>query len=210
MAVKLTVFGASGPTGKAVVETAIRRGHTVTAAVESTAPASRFPDSVRVVEANVYEGSGLEAALEDATAVCNLLQHSKRTPADYVTVGGSHILDAMESAGVDRYLTVVPATVQTDGDRHGIGETIVASAIRLLKPTVAADADTHVEDITTRDLDWTVIRVLRTGEGRTTRQYQTGNVKLGVGSVSYGDVAAFLLDCCDRGIYLRMQPKIRT
>ena len=207
---KLTVFGASGSTGQQVVETAVDRGHTVTAAVQSAAPASRFPDSVRMVEADVYEGSGVEAALEDATAVCNVLQHSKLTPPDYVAVGGGHILDAMGSAGVDRYLTVVPATVRTDGDRRGIGETITASVIRILRPTVAADAAAHVADVTTRDLDWTVIRVLRTSEGRTTRQYKTGNIKLCVRSVSYGDVAAFLLDCCDRGIYLRMQPKMRT
>lgn len=207
---KLTVFGASGPTGQAVVETAVSRGHTVTAAVQSTAPTSRFSDSVRVVEADVYEGSGVEAALEDATAVCSLLEHSKLTPSDYVAVGGGHVLDAMESAGVDRYLTVVPATVRTDGDRRGIGETLAVSLIRLLKPTAAADAAAHIQDVVSRDLDWTVIRVLRLTEGKTARQYRTGNIKLGVGSVSYGDAAAFLLDCCDRGIYPRMQPKIRT
>ena len=207
---RLTVFGASGPTGQQTVETAVDRGHTVTAVVESTPPDSQFPDSVQVVEADPYEGVGLEAALEDATVVCNVLRHSKLTPADYVAVGGGHILDAMEAVGVDRYLTVVPATVRQDGDRAGVVESLAASALRLRRPTVAADADAHIEDVTSRDLDWTVIRALRLTDGETTRQYKTGDIALGVGSVSYGDLAAFLLDCCDRGIYVRMQPKIRT
>lgn len=206
----LTVFGASGSAGRRVVETAIRRGHSVTAVVESTAPTSRFPDSVRVVEADVYEGVGVEAALEDATVVCNVLRHTKLTPPDYLDVAGGHILDAMESTGVDRYLTVVPATVQHDTDRIGAVEALAVSVLRLLRPTAARDAVAHVEDVTDRDLEWTVVRVLRLSEGSTTRQYKTGEIALGVGSVSYGDVAAFLLDCCERGIYRRMQPKIRT
>jgi len=208
--VKLTVFGANGPTGQRVVETAVDRGHAVTAVVGATTSSAAFSDSVRVVEADVYEGVGVEAAVDGATAVCNLLQHSKFKAADYVAVGGGHILDAMEIAGIDRYLTVVPATVRQDGDRRGVIESLAASALRLRKPAVAAAADAHVEDVTGRELDWTVIRVLRLADGETTRQYKTGDITLGVGSVSYGDVAAFLLDCCDRGIYVRMQPKIRT
>lgn len=207
---RLTVFGASGPTGKRVVETAVDRGHAVTAVVTSTASVSRFSDSVRVVEADVYEGTGVEAAIDGSTAVCNVPRYSKLTPADYAAVGGEHILDAMEAVGVNRYLTVVPATVQVDGDRRGVLESLAVSALRLIKPTVTADAAAHVEDVTGRELDWTVIRPLRLTAGKTTRQYKTGDIRLGVGSVSYGDVAAFLLDCCDRGIYVRMLPKIRT
>jgi len=208
--VKLTVFGASGPTGRQIVDQAVDRGHDVTAVVRSTAPESRFPKSVTVLVADVYEGENVAAAVENATVVCNVLRHSKETPPDYVTVGGRRILDAMERAGINRYLTVIPAAVRQDGQRRGIGESLAVSVFRLLRPTVTADAEDHVDDVTARDLDWTILRVLRLSEGSTTRQYSTGNIRLGVGSVSYGDVASFLLDCCDRGIYLRMQPKIRT
>jgi len=208
--VKLTVFGASGPTGQQVVDQAVGRGHEVTAVVTSTAPESRFPDEVDVVEANVYEGENIEETLNESTVVCNVIRHSKNSPPDYLTVCGAHILDAMEAAEVGRYLTVVPAAVQRDGEQFGVGESIGTSVFQLLRPTVTVDATNHVADVTARDLNWTVIRVLRLTEGTTTRQYTTGNISLGIGSVSYGDVAAFLLDCCDRGIYLRMQPKIRT
>lgn len=207
---KLTVFGATGPTGHQLVEHAVDRGHEVTAVVRSTTPDLQFPDSVRVYEADVYAGDDIEAALTEGTVVCNVIQHTKLTPSDYVTVCGRHILDAMESAGSDRYLTVVPATVHQDGDRIGALGSLAVSLLRLLRPTVSADAADHVSDVRSRDLDWTVIRVLRLAEGPTTRQYKTGDIKLGVGSVSYGDVAAFLLDCCERDIYRQMQPKIKT
>jgi putative NADH-flavin reductase len=208
--VKLTVFGSSGPTGQQLVDQAVSRGHVVTAVVRETAPESRFAESVDVVEADVYNGDNIETAIEDATVVCNVLRHSKLTPPDYVTVAGKNILDAMETVGVDRYLTVVPAAVRRDTEQSGIGESILTSLFRLLRPTVWTDAREHVDDVTARDLNWTVIRVLRLTEGEITRQYRTGDIKLGFGSVSYSNVASFMLDCCERGIYIRLQPKIRT
>jgi len=208
--VKLTVFGASGPTGQRLVSQAVDRGHEVTAAVASSAPDSRFRPAVETVEVDVYEGDGVETAVAGASAVCVVLRHTKSTPADYVTASGRHILDAMESAGVQRYLTVVPATVRSENERRGVVESVGCRLFELLRPTVSADAADHVADVTTRNLEWTVVRVLRLANGPTTRQYKTGSIKLGVDSVSYGDLSSFLLDCCERGIYLRMLPKIKT
>jgi len=208
--VKLTVFGASGPTGQRLVRQAVDRGHEVTAAVESTAPASRFRPSVETVVVDVYAGENVEAAVADASAVCTVFEHTKSTSADYMTVSGRNVLDAMESVGIERYLTVVPATVQRDGEQRGIVERAGCLLFRLLRPTVAGDGADHAADVTSRSLDWTIVRTLRVADGPTTRQYKTGNIKLGIGSVSHGDLSSFLLDCCERGIYLRMLPKIRT
>ncbi|MFW6320856.1 MAG: NAD(P)-dependent oxidoreductase [Halohasta sp.] len=206
---KLTVFGANGPTGQRLVDQAVGRGHEVTAVVRSPVPDSRFDDAVTVFQADVYAGDPIESAIEGATAVCSALQHNRLTPSDYVTVTGRHVLDAMAAVGVDRYLTVVPAAVPQEGDRRGLAEAIVAALYRLLRPTVWDDAVTHVEDVADSGLDWTVIRALRLTDGETTRRYRTGDIKLGVGGVSRGDVAAFMLDCCERGIYSRRLPKIR-
>ncbi len=207
---KLTVFGASGAAGRQLVSHAVDRGHEVTAAVESTTPDSRFRPSVEQVAVDVYEGDGIETALADSSVVCNVLRHTKTTPPDYLTVSGRHILDAMESVGLKRYLTVAPATVQHEGEQRGFVESISCMLLRLLQPTVSTDAADHVEDVTNRNLDWTVVRPLRLADGTTTRQYKTGTITLGVGTVSYGDLSSFLLDCVERGIYLRMLPKIRT
>jgi len=208
--VKLTVFGASGPTGQQLVSQAVDRGHEVTAAVESTAPASRFRPAVETVEVDVYAGDNVERAVADASAVCAVFRHTKSTPDDYLAVSGQNVLDAMESVGLRRYLTVAPATVQRESEQCGLVESVACGLLELLRPTVTTDAADHVADVTSRDLDWTVVRVLRVGDGPTTRQYKTGDIKLGVSTVSYGDLSSFLLDCCERGIYPRMLPKIKA
>jgi len=208
--VKLTVFGASSPIGQQLLAQAVDRGHEVTAAVRPTAPASRFPSAVSVVEVDVYTGRNVETALQGATAVCNVLWHTKHSPPDYLTESGRHVLDEMESVGIERYLTVVPATVRTDDDQCGFAELLAGSIFRLLRPTITADARSYIEELTARDLHWTVIRALRVTDGPRTRQYRTGNISLGFGSVSYADCSSFMLDCCERGIYLQMLPKIRS
>jgi len=208
--VKLTVFGANGPLGQQLVAQAVDRGHEVTAAVRPTEPVSRFSPPVSVVEVDVYANRNIEAALSDATAVCNGLWHTEHSQSDYLSVSGAHILDAMESVGVDRYLTVAPATVRVNDEHCGFAELLVGSVFRLLRPTVTSDAARHIEDVTGRELHWTVLRLLRLTEGRLTRQYRTGNISLGFGSVSYSDCSSFMLDCCERGIYPRMLPKVRT
>jgi len=209
MAVTLTVFGANGSLGRRLVRQAVDRGHPVRAVVATGSSTPEFPPEVTVLDADVYEGTNIEAAVEGSTAVCNVCQHSTLTPPDYAAVGGRHILDAMAAAGADRYLTVVPAAAGGSDSTAGVAESLAVTLFRLFRPRVTADATAHVDDVTDRDLDWTVVRPLRLTEGPPTRQYKTGAIPLGFRGVSDGDAAAFLLDCYERGIYRRMQPKIR-
>lgn len=222
--VKLTVFGATEPIGLELIEQAVGRGHEVTAVVTGPTEDGSFDRSVRMIEASPYTGENVDLAVAEATAVCNVLRQSGSKPPDFLTVAGDEILRTMEAAGVERYLTVAPAAAQDrsaatqdrsaaarDGSGPtGIGESIVSTIYRLLYPSVIADAGEHVERVRARDLDWTVVRTPRLSDGERTRQYRTGAIKLGIGSVSYGDVAAFLLDCLEREIYVQREPKIRT
>ena len=205
----LTVFGATGALGRRLIDQAVGRGHSVRAIVGTDCSASEFPPEVTVLEADVYEGTNVEAAVEGSAAVANACRHSTLTPPDYMAVGGRHILDVMAAAETDRYLTVVPAAAGGPETTTGVAESLAVALFRLFRPTVTADAAAHVDDVTDRDLDWTVVRPLRLTEGPPTRQYKTGAIPLGLRGISDGDAAAFLLDCYERGIYRRMQPKIR-
>jgi len=207
--VTLTVFGANGPLGRRLVGQAADHGHRVRAVVGIGNTAPEFPPGVTVIEADIYEGTNLKAAVEGAAAVCNVCRHSGLTPPDYMAVGGRHLLEAMAAVGPDRYLTVVPAAAGGPDTTAGLGERVAITLFRLVRPTITADAAAHVEEVTDWGLDWTIVRPLRLTEGPPTRRYTTGEISLGVRGVSNGDAAAFLLDCYERGIYCRMQPKIR-
>ena len=64
---RVTIFGATGRTGRLVVADARRRGLEVAALVRSRAKAD-FPDGVRIVEGDAREAGHVTDALEGADA----------------------------------------------------------------------------------------------------------------------------------------------
>jgi nucleoside-diphosphate-sugar epimerase len=101
--VKLVVTGASGFIGRAVVETAMRRGHKVVALLRSDRVA--FPAEVEVVHADLAEAHGLESAFAGADAVVHCAASMGTDPREQqrdTVVATQHLLDALARANVRR------------------------------------------------------------------------------------------------------------
>jgi putative NADH-flavin reductase len=205
---RIAVFGASGRTGERVVERALDRGHEVTAFVRDAARLDAADGDLRVVEGDAYTGMGVEEAVADADAVVSVLGQSSDGPDDLLTVAGEHVMDAMAAHGVERYVTLVGAGVRVEGDSVSVAGRILGGLLKLVQGEVLEDAETHVADVRSRDLAWTVVRTPRLSDGDARGEYRTGNVAPGATAVSRGDVAAFVLDCVEEERYVRELPRI--
>ena len=64
----IAVFGATGPTGKAFCAQALDAGHAVTAAARNPAAFDLRHDNLRVVKADVTDGSSLVPVVEGAAS----------------------------------------------------------------------------------------------------------------------------------------------
>ncbi|WP_139415635.1 NAD(P)-dependent oxidoreductase [Agromyces laixinhei] len=106
----IVVVGASGRTGRLVVEQALHQGHRVTAIVRNLG-SSRFPPSVATVVADVVQSE--EIALPDDTDVVisalGKKSNKERTPV--CTAGTKHVLAAMQRAGVRRLVVTSASPV---------------------------------------------------------------------------------------------------
>ena len=93
------IFGASGPTGRLLVDQAIVAGHTVTAVM-------RNPQSIEgatVVRGDVLDPEDVLAAVEGADAVLSSLGVPfGRKPIDTYSRGTANIIAAMKEHGVRR------------------------------------------------------------------------------------------------------------
>jgi putative NADH-flavin reductase len=222
---KIAVFGATGRTGVPLVEQAIARGHEVVAFVRDGAglPAGvRNSDSVEVLEGDTYTGEGVEAAItggsgrnsddakEPVDAVASVLGQTSAGPDDLLVVAGRHVLDAMEAAGVDRYVTLVGAGVREEGESVSLGGTVMGTLLKLLAGGVLEDANAHVEDVKASDCRWTVVRGPRLGEGEHTGAFRHGtDLRLGMRDVATrANVAEFILECLEGDLYVGEMPKI--
>lgn len=206
---EIAVFGASGRTGRHVVERALQRDHEVVAFVRSADRLALEDPALEVVEGDAYEGTNVAAAVEGVDAVVSTLGQSKQTPDDLLTVAGQHMIEAMATHDVDRLVTMVGAGVRTEGESVSLGGKILGGLLKLLSRAVLEDAKAHVADVRASSLRWTVVRVPRLGDGEARGDYRVGeDVELGFEAVARADVADFLLSVLEDDLYVQQLPKI--
>jgi len=214
---RLAVFGATGRTGRPLVEQALERGHEVVAFARDATdlPAAvREDDRVSVVEGDAYSGDGVERAVagdgEPADAVVSVLGQTSEGPDDLLTEAGRHVLAAMDEHGVDRFVTLVGAGVREEGESVSLGGKVMSALLKLLARSVLEDARDHVETVRAGDTDWTVVRAPRLTDGEHTGEFRHGtDLALGLGdTAARANVAEFVLDCLEAELYVHEMPKI--
>jgi putative NADH-flavin reductase len=206
---QLAVFGATGRTGRPLVEQALAAGHEVRAFARNADDIQQTHDRLTVVEGDAYTGENVDRAVEGADAVVSVLGQSSDGPDRLLTVAGGHVLDAMETHGVERYVTLVGAGVRTPDDDVSLGGKVMGTALKLLAGEVLADAREHVDEVRASDTVWTVIRAPRLTEGPQTDDYRHGDLSLGLrDAISRADVADFALHCVEEDAYVRELPLV--
>jgi len=214
---RLTVFGATGRTGQPLVEQALERTHEVVAFVREPEklPASiREHDRVSVVTGDAYTGEGVEQAIAGegtpVDAVVSVLGQVGDSPDDLLTKAGEHILDAMETHGVERFVTLVGAGVREDGESVSLGGRVMGALLKLVARAVLSDARDHVAMVRKGNTNWTVVRGPRLTDGEHTGEFKHGtDISLGVtASAARANVAEFILDCLENEQYSHEMTKI--
>jgi len=136
---RILVLGATGRTGRPLVEQALERGHDVVAFVRDPAglpPALRDDDRVSVVAGDAYTGDGIERAVaadgRPVDAVVSALGQTSEGPDDLLTEAGRHVLEAMDAHGVERFVTLVGAGVREEGESVTLGGKVMGALLKLL------------------------------------------------------------------------------
>ncbi len=206
---KLAIFGASGRTGRPLVEQALAAGHTVTALVRNPATFPYHHERLTVVQGDVLDGARVSDVIAGADAVLSVIGHTKGSPANLQTDAVRHMIAAMQQHGVRRLISLTGAGVRDAGDQPKLIEQVIRGALWLLQRNVLRDAEAHAELIRRSDLDWVIVRGPRLNEGQHTGMYQVGMIGKSSGTlISRADLADFLLTLVDDDRYLRQAPVV--
>ena len=114
---RIAIFGASGRTGRHLVQQAVAEGHRVTAIVRNPdGLPSNLHDAVRWLKADVMDPDTIAPALADADTAVSTLSGPGRAPSSVWSESTRSIVQAMREASVRRYIAITGSMLDATGD----------------------------------------------------------------------------------------------
>ncbi len=194
---KIAIFGASGATGKNVVEQALAQGNEVNAFVRNPEKMDIQNDKLTVTQGDVTNAQDVENAVAAATGVLVTLGASPDMQADIVMEEGArNIINAMKKHGVKRI--IVQSSYAMSGSEEGVAFMkemgMGDEQIAMVRP-VLDDKAKQEDAIRDSGLEYTIVRPLMLNNEPKTGKYRVGeNLVIKVGdAISRADVADFML-----------------
>ena len=144
----LVVLGATGGTGRLVVEQALAAGHTVTALVRSPERLTLRNPNLHVIAGQATDPSAVSRALDGADALISTLGGSGSLISDSTQA----IIDAAPKAGVSR--VVVLSSFLVERDRF---DPVTRLLTGLAMGSMIKDKSAGEKALRDSDLDWTIV-----------------------------------------------------
>jgi putative NADH-flavin reductase len=188
---KLFVIGATGRTGREVVEQALARGHQITAFVRSPEGIKFNNKRLTVIEGNAMDENELVNAMQNHDAVVSTLgPRQVFKPSSMLHDSAIAMTRAMHGSGVTR-LVVLSAAAHFPGIPNRIASFIMRNHMR--------DSLAMEEIVKRNGLDWTIARPPRlTQEDYLTYRSREEAALAMSFSLSRKAVAAFMLDAIEQ------------
>lgn len=206
---KILIFGASGATGRLVVERALAQNHLVTAFVRDPSKLTLTHAHLRVEQGDVGDAARVEAVVPGHNAVVSALGVGKPLNSDPVVVTGiRNVVASMERHSVRRliYLSFIGVT-----ESRAAAGFMLRYVARFPLRNEIADHEVKERVIRASKLDWTIIRPPKLTSGAALAAHRVGE---DIASTSFlptlprADVAAFIVKQLSDPTYTRKAPRL--
>jgi putative NADH-flavin reductase len=206
---KLIIFGATGRTGKLLVEQALAAGHEVTAYVRNASKLALTQPKFKVIEGKLNEAQKMTEAVKGQDVVLVALGQVKGGSKSVMKEAAEAITSLMNKVGVRRLITVTGAGVAQPGDEPKWFNKFMSFMLNTFAKDVLQDSVKHVDIVRSSGLEWTIVRVPRLTDGERKGNYRVGKVGVDDGpSISRADVADFMLKQVTDKSYIGKAPVI--
>lgn len=176
----IVVFGATGATGRLVVQSALAAGHAVTAFVRETSRMSVAHPALRIVEGDAMDSASVASAVQGMDAVVCTLGTMPEAKADrgrrqpdvpVCSVGTRNIIASLHRPDL-RLIVESSVCVGSSYDTGRFGAGVV---VRLALKRVMADKEEQEAAVKDSACNWTILRPVKL-----TNKPAMGNLKAGV------------------------------
>ena len=199
---RLLILGATGPTGRQLVDQALAAGHEVTAFTRSAERLTVKHPNLTVVIGDATESRALEGPMLGRDAVLSALGAGNSLRSEIASRATAALIQAMRAQGLRRIISL---------SAFGVGETFEQASLvqrlayRTLLRQIFADKAKADAMLRQSGLDWTLVYPTVLTNGVRTDSCRTGEklAMSGMPKVSRADVAAFMLSQVSTDQWLR-------
>lgn len=209
---KVALFGATGKTGRLLIDEAMKRGADVTVFARS---GSAFHDpDVRVIRGSLTDVTLLREAVRGSDAVLSALGPTAlRHPSGWpITKATEAIISAMKQENVTRLIAISTGTAVDPEDGFDSKIRIPALLIKLAMPSAYRDIIGLASSIRASGLDWTMVRVAFLKDGPAAQRLNVGvygHTRHSM-TVPREDVAKFMFDQIQSRDFIRKAPGVSS
>jgi putative NADH-flavin reductase len=201
---RILIFGATGGTGRQLVQQALERRYEVTAFVRDPARLPLRDPLLRVVQGDVQRAETIQAAVPHHQAVLSALGSISFGPTTLLSAAAQEIVRAMQTHSVKRLLWESALGI---GETKGqLGPLYNWLLIPFLLRHAFADKERQEQIVRSSALDWTIVQPAALTNGSRTGAYRAGRRACAGGlfpRISRADVAHFMLGELTARAYVR-------
>jgi putative NADH-flavin reductase len=171
---RIALFGATGPTGKYLIEEALASGDQVLVYGRNASRIRLTDSNVTLVSGQIHDSAAVSKTLDGVDAVISALGPGFKSPPGTVIANGvKNIIVGMKKHGVKRLVQV--STASTPDHNDGAGKMrIIKFVSSLLAKNYYNDVTAAAKAIRESGLDWTIVRVPRLYDGPPTAHLRVG------------------------------------
>ncbi len=212
---KILIFGATGGVGREAVRFALDRGYEVDAFVRNPEKLRLERQNLRVIQGELSDEESVRKAMIGIDAVISALGPSldRKATGMPLVEGTRNIVDAMEQAGVKRFIGMATPSLKDPRDRRSLLGLIVPVMGRLFLKRAYRELLEMSQVVTGSSLDWTIARFTRPTDGEASKEKIRAGF-LGVdrigASITRSDIASFLVEQVEDRQFERAAPAISS
>lgn len=196
---RLTVFGATGGTGRQVVDAALATGHEVTVLVRDVQRAGAMDSRVRVEPGDARDPQAVARAVADAEGVISAIGSRAMGRSTLITDCMTTIVAALPAGTRLMAVSTVGA-----GDSGAQMPRAIRMTLGVLLRNAIADHNGQERVIMASDLDWTIARCVVLTDGPATGEvHVVTEGRVGGSRVTRADVAQWLVSQLASDTYAR-------
>ena len=204
---KIAVLGGTGKAGKYLIKELIRQGYVVKALARDPRKFGQTDASIEVIPGNARDYQSILNLLSECDGVISTLGPSRSEP-DTCSIAAGHIIKAMQTLNIRRFIEVAGLGIDTPEDKKGFLTRMLVTIMRWFASSVIDDRQKDYELLKKSNIQWTIVRCPMIKLTDITRKVKTSLTDSPGNQISATDLARFLIDQLNNESFICKAPFI--